>query len=53
MAEKHLRKVEILSRLMSYILGNRPDEFGLVPDREGYVGMKEFLQAIHEGSNMG
>ena len=53
MAEKHLRKVEILSRLMSYILGNRPDEFGLIPDRQGYVGIKEFLQAIHEESNMG
>ena len=53
MAEKHLRKVEILSRLMVYILGNRPDESGLVPDREGYVDMKELLKALHEEPNMG
>ena len=38
---------------MSYILGNRPDEFGLVPDRHGYITIKEFLKAINEEPNMG
>lgn len=31
-----------------YVLGHRPDEFGLVPDEEGFVSYKELLQAIHE-----
>jgi len=30
------------------VLGHRPDEFGLVPDREGFVAYKELLQALHE-----
>jgi putative RNA 2'-phosphotransferase len=46
--KKHQIKVESLSRLMVYILGHRPDEFGLVPDSDGYVSYKELLWAIHE-----
>ncbi len=30
------------------MLGRSPDEFGIVPDREGFVGLKELLQAVHE-----
>jgi putative RNA 2'-phosphotransferase len=41
-------KVENLSRFLLYILAHRPDEFGLVPDRDGFVKYKELLQAIHE-----
>lgn len=52
MAKKYKRKVDNLSRLMSYILGNRPDEFGLVPEKEGYITIKEFLKAINEELNM-
>ncbi len=37
-----------LSKFLSYILGRRPDEFGIVPDSEGFVGIKELLQALHE-----
>ena len=37
-----------LARMLTYMLGNRPDEFGLVPDGEGFVSYKELLQAIHE-----
>ena len=44
----HQFKVENLSRLIVYILGHRPDEFGLVPDSDGFVTYKELLQAIHE-----
>ena len=41
-------KVGDLARILVYILGYRPDEFGLIPDREGFVPMKELLQALHE-----
>ena len=44
----HQIKVDSLSRLLTYVLGRRPDEFGLVPDREGFIRFKELLQAIHE-----
>ncbi len=44
-------KVDSLSRLLAYILGHRPDEFGLVPDSDGFVTYKELLQAIHEEPN--
>lgn len=44
----HQFKVENLSRFLVYILGHRPDEFGLVPDSDSFVTYKELLQAIHE-----
>ena len=34
--------------MLVYMLGHRPDEFGLVPDIEGFIHFKELLQAIHE-----
>lgn len=40
--------VEKLSKFLSYVLGRRPDEFGLVPDGQGYVNLKLLLQALHE-----
>mgnify|MGYP001820740824 CR=1 FL=1 len=36
------------ARFLKYILGVRPDEFGLVPDKEGYVKIKDLLKAVHE-----
>lgn len=42
-----------LEKLISYILGRRPDEFGLVPDDEGYVRLKDLLRAISEESGWG
>ena len=41
-------KVHDLGRLLVYVLGNRPDEFALVPDRDGFLPIKELLRAIHE-----
>jgi putative RNA 2'-phosphotransferase len=38
---------------MFYILGHKPDEFGLVPDTEGFVTFKEFLWAVHEEPGWG
>ena len=29
------------AKFLTYILGIRPDEFGLVPDKEGYVKIKD------------
>ncbi len=37
-----------LSKFISYILGHRPDEFGIVPDPNGFVKIKELLKAICE-----
>lgn len=53
MPKKDRIKADNLSRLMIYILGHRPDEFGLVPDREGFVTFKELLWAIHEEPGWG
>ena len=36
------------AKFLKYILGLRPDEFGLVPDKEGYVKIKDLLKAVHE-----
>jgi putative RNA 2'-phosphotransferase len=46
-------KVNDLVRFMAYILGRRPDEFGLVPDREGFVSYKELLWVLHEETGFG
>ena len=53
MGKKNIRRVVNLSRLMSYLLGARPDEFGLVPDINGYVPIKEVLKAIREEPGSG
>jgi putative RNA 2'-phosphotransferase len=39
---------QTLAKLITYILGRRPDEFGLVTDTEGFVKIKELLKAITE-----
>lgn len=43
----HQISIENLSRFLIYILGHRPDEFGLVPNIDGFVKYKELLQTIH------
>ena len=44
----HQIRTDSLCRFLIYVLGHRPDEFGLVPDHEGFIAYKELLQAIHE-----
>jgi putative RNA 2'-phosphotransferase len=44
---KH-RSLEQLAKIISYILGHNPAEFGLVPDSNGFVKIKEFLKALSE-----
>jgi putative RNA 2'-phosphotransferase len=35
-------------KFMAYVLGSHPYEFGLLPDKEGFVPVKELLKALHE-----
>lgn len=37
-----------LARTLAYILGRRPDEFGLVTDSQGFVRIKDLLKALGE-----
>ncbi|MBU2498648.1 MAG: hypothetical protein KKE57_07105 [Proteobacteria bacterium] len=53
MQRKKQIRVDSLSRLLVYILGHRPDEFGLVPDEEDFVAFKDLLPAIHEEPGWG
>jgi len=42
------RAPEQLAKFISYILGRNPAEFGLVPDSDGFVKIKDFLKALSE-----
>ena len=42
-----------LGKLMVYVLGHRPDEFGLVPKEDGFVRLKDLLKAITEEPGWG
>jgi putative RNA 2'-phosphotransferase len=42
--------IKKLAKFLSYVLGRRPDEYGLVPDEQGYVKIKTLLQSLHEDS---
>jgi putative RNA 2'-phosphotransferase len=44
------KKIKKYSKFLTYILGYKPDEFGLVPDTDGFVKTKEFLKAVTEES---
>jgi len=47
MAGRH-RVIQDLAKILAYVLGRRPDEFGLVPDPEGFVRIKDLLKALSE-----
>jgi putative RNA 2'-phosphotransferase len=42
------KQVEQFAKMAAYMLGRRPDEFGLIPDDDGYVAKKEFIKAVSE-----
>ncbi len=42
------KKITDFSKFLSYILERNPDEFGLAPDENGYIKVKELLKAIRE-----
>lgn len=37
-----------MTKFLAYVLGRRPDEFGLVPDADGFVKIKDLLKALQE-----
>ena len=43
-----LRSAQKFAKFIAYVLGRRPDEFGLIPEEEGYFNIKEVLKALHE-----
>jgi len=43
-----LRSLKKLANLLIYILERKPDEFGLVPDDDGYVKIKTLIRAVNE-----
>jgi len=47
---KHRQAVDKLSKLLVYILGRQPDEFGLLPDENGYVKIKDLIKSLGEES---
>ena len=42
------RSPQQLAKLIFYMLGRKPDEFGLVPNTDGFIKIKELLKAIGE-----
>ncbi len=42
------KSTQSLAKLLGYVLERRPDEFGLVLDKQGYVKIKELLKALNE-----
>jgi putative RNA 2'-phosphotransferase len=44
----HRKELQRFAKVLTYVLGVRPDEFGLVPDSEGFVEVKALLQALRE-----
>jgi len=42
------QKVHQFSRMLAYILERHPEEFGLIPDPDGYVKIKDLLKALNE-----
>jgi putative RNA 2'-phosphotransferase len=47
------RTPQVLAKMLAYMLGRRPDEFGLIPDADGFVRMKDLLKALHEETDWG
>ncbi len=42
------KSLKHLSKFMAYLLGRKPHDFGLVPDENGYIKIKDFLKALCE-----
>jgi len=47
------KKAYNLARLLTYALGRRPGEFGLVPDDDGFFKIKDVLKAVCEEDGFG
>jgi putative RNA 2'-phosphotransferase len=42
------KSLKHLSKFIAYILGQKPDEFGLVPDENSFFKIKDFLKVLWE-----
>lgn len=42
------KEIQKLSRFLTYVLGRQPDEFGLIPDDQGFIAINELLKALHQ-----
>jgi putative RNA 2'-phosphotransferase len=47
-ARRQSQKEENLVRMLRYVLGVAPAEFGLLPGEDGWVPVKELLAALHQ-----
>jgi putative RNA 2'-phosphotransferase len=43
-----IKEAQQLARFIQYVLGRRPDEFGLVPDAEGFIPVTDLLKVANE-----
>jgi putative RNA 2'-phosphotransferase len=43
-----IKKSQQLARFIQYVLGRRPDEFGLVPDADGFIPVADLLKVAKE-----
>ena len=50
MDRKTRHRYESLAGWLEYALGRAPDEFGIVPDPEGWIELKRLVQALSEDS---
>lgn len=48
MTSKTLKRQDSLEKMLRYVLGTAPDEFGLHPDAGGFVPLKSLVAALHE-----
>ena len=46
------RSPKQLAKFLNYVLGRRPDEFGLVTDKEGFVKIKDLIKATNEEAGL-
>ena len=44
----HSQSIHRNAKFISYVLGHRPDEFGLIPDDQGFVTIKTLMKALQE-----
>ncbi len=45
-------KIKKIYKLLLYILSHKPDEFGIVPDDNGFVKIKELIQVFSQDKNL-
>gem|GEM_PF-1710712 len=48
MTSKTMRRQDSLEKMLRYVLGTAPDEFGLHPGPEGFVPLKALVAALNE-----